>query len=72
MCGLLCHFATKISIQAESIATCVTNLKWYNYPIKYQLYLKLILLRAQRPVAFHGFGIISCNMEIFLAVNKIL
>lgn len=66
---LLCYFATKITINAESVSLCIWNSNWYKYPVKYQIYCKLILMRAQRPVYFHGFKMITAEMETLLKVK---
>lgn len=66
---VMCNIATKVTTSSFIIAHDVYQLNWYNYPTKYQLYFKLIMRRAQRPIVFNGHGMISCQMETFLLVK---
>lgn len=42
---------------------------WYKLPIDLQKYLLLLLVDAQRPIIFHGFGIINLDLIFFMKVK---
>lgn len=62
---LLCYTATELSDVVASISDIIYSGNWFEYPMVYRKYVRLMTLRSQRPVYFMGLGIIHCNMETF-------
>lgn len=69
-CYVLCYFATKITYIVGEISTITYGSLWYNYPVKEQNFLLLMLQRSQQEFRFTGFGIINATMATFLSVSK--
>ncbi|KAJ6636170.1 Crossover junction endonuclease MUS81 [Pseudolycoriella hygida] len=51
---LYCYYGQRITDQACSLSDSVYQLKWYNYPTKFQKYFQLIMLRSQNSFFFSG------------------
>lgn len=55
--------------QYANIPDVVYNMRWYQYPRKYQNYVLMIMMRSQRPYYINGFGIMRCTLETFVNVS---
>lgn len=61
-------FATKITTQIQTIGERMYETEWNCFPAKFQLFVQLTINRSQRPLYFHGFGLILCDMATFAKV----
>lgn len=43
---------------------------WYGLPIRFQMYIKLMICNTQRPLLYHGSGIAYLNTITFSKVNS--
>lgn len=68
-CYVLCYFGTEIPHIAMKFATIAYDSMWYMYPIKEQELMKIVIQRSQQPIKFNGYGIINCNLAMFLSVS---
>lgn len=62
-------FATKVTSQIQAIGDEMYDKNWNSYPLEFQRFVQLIIIRSQRPLYFHGFGIINCDMVRILKVK---
>lgn len=69
-CYVLCFFATKITyiVDEFSLITYDSNM-WYNFRLREQKYILLMLQRSQQSFRFTGLGIINATMATFLNVS---
>ncbi|KAJ6636171.1 Odorant receptor 45b, partial [Pseudolycoriella hygida] len=65
---LYCYYGQRITDQACRLSDSVYQLKWYNYPTKFQKYFQLIMLRSQNSFFFSGMGFVYCSLESFTDV----
>lgn len=42
--------------------------KWYEWSIESQKYIVTMMINAQRPIYYHGFGVALLNLETFTKV----
>lgn len=50
------------------MADCLWENKWYEWSIESQKYIVTMMINAQRPVYYHGFGVALLNLETFTKV----
>lgn len=62
-------FATKVTSQIQAIGYEMYDKNWNLYPMEYRLFVQLIISRSQRPLYFHGLGLINCDMVTFAKVK---
>lgn len=62
-------FATKVTTQIQAIGYEMYDKNWNLYPMEYRLFVQLTISRSQRPLYFHGFGLINCDMVTFSKVE---
>lgn len=67
---LLCHYGTFATERIRSLNRTVYNANWVDYPIDLRKHIILIIAQSQSDITFNGFGILSCNLEIFGKVRK--
>lgn len=68
-CLLFCYFGDMASNRLSSIGYSAFSADWYNYPVKWQKFLVLMIKRSQRPANFKGLQLITCTLEVFGKVN---
>lgn len=66
---LLCYFVTAAKINAMVIGDEIFDLDWYKLPRDQQLFVLLILQRAQKPSDVRGLGFFTCSLETFLKAS---
>lgn len=52
----------------EQMADRVYDIDWHDLPIELQKYFILIIQNVQKPIHYHGFGVVILNMETFCTV----
>lgn len=67
---MLCYFVTTATLHAVSIAGRIYELHWYQMPRTSQIYVHLMIKRAQKPLELKGLGVFVCSLETFLTVIK--
>lgn len=70
--GIIFTYCFSGSMATESLlknADDAYDIEWYRQPVKYQKYVVILIMEAQRPLRFHGYKIAYCNCEIFLKVK---
>lgn len=63
-CTLFCYFGNLASDRLYSLGYASFSANWYDYPIKWQKFIVLMILRSQECAEFHGLGLISCTLEV--------
>lgn len=65
---LLCYVGTEVSSKVTCVANSAYNMDWYNFPLKLQTFVLLIMIRGQEPFYLSGCGLMSCTLNNFLQV----
>lgn len=47
------------------ISDSLYNANWQNLPVELQKYIIIIMINAQKPKFYHGFGMVYLNLETF-------
>lgn len=68
-CSLFCYFANMASDRLSSIGWAAYTADWHNYPVAWQKFIVLMILRSQKPVHFKGLNLINCTLEVFGKVS---
>lgn len=63
------YFATKVTSQIQIIGDKMYETNWNRFPLEFQPFLQPIIIRSQRPLYFHGYGLINCDMATFAKVK---
>lgn len=63
--SVFCYFGNFATDRFSEIGDTAYDLKWYNYPLKIQKYMVLIIARSQEPTYFTGLGVCHCSLEFF-------
>lgn len=66
---IYCYCGNSITVNCEKIAYGASHSFWYEYPVKYQQYVKQIILRGQKPFYLTGYEIVKCSFETFKSVS---
>lgn len=61
-------FATEVTGRISTIGSEIYEKNWNAYPIEFWLFVQLTICRSHRPLYFHGFGLINCDMVTFSKV----
>lgn len=69
MMFLLCGSGSFLAMKFERVADAAYDIEWYNFPVKYQLNVLVIMQRAQMPFELTGMQLIVCSNETFKKVN---
>lgn len=69
MCYVYCYFSEQVTGIAVDIGDVVYKSLWYKMPVKDQILIGLVIVRAQKEFRMSGFGIIECSLELFLTVR---
>lgn len=60
------------NFQSCRLSESIYQLNWYNYPIKFQKYFQLMMLRSQNSKYFSGFGFVYCSLRKFMDVTCLM
>lgn len=71
-CGFYCYFGNMASDRLSSLGDTAFATDWYNYPVEWQKFVILIALRSGKPVYFKGLNVITCTLEVFGKVSRVL
>lgn len=69
---LYCYVGTFTTAQFLNYGDASYKSLWYRYPLDLQKAVQLIIADAQRPLIFHGFGIIDLNLMVFTKVRVLV
>ncbi|XP_055323103.1 uncharacterized protein LOC129578467 [Sitodiplosis mosellana] len=59
------YFATKTTSEIQAIGEKMYETQWHRYPSEFRMFVQLTISRSHRPLHFHGFGLINCDMVTF-------
>lgn len=63
-----CYIAEDVCNKFEEIGNSIYQLNWFHYPPSVQKSLLIIIRQTQRPIRFHGYNVIFCDMPTFAKV----
>lgn len=63
-CTLFCYFGDMASDRLSSIGFAAYSANWYDYPVEWQKFFILMILRTRKPAYFDGLNLINCNLEV--------
>lgn len=64
-----CYFGKLASESFAKMSDSVyNNANWYELPIRLQKYIILMLSDMQKPLCYHGFGIIVADLNTYIRV----
>lgn len=67
-----CFFGKFATQSFEKIIKCFYEFNWMHLQNDQQKYVIIMIANAQKPVFYHGFGIVTLNLETFTKVSKII
>lgn len=70
MLFLFCCFGRLLTEKYERMPDCLYESKWNELPIELQKFYVIIIGVSQRPLFYHGFGMIYLNLQTFTQVNQ--
>lgn len=65
---LFCYFGKVATESFEDMGDCLYECNWQVLPVHFQKHLILIIANMQRPIYFHGFGMVYLNLGTFTKV----
>lgn len=68
---LYCFFGRMATESFEQMAICLYQANWPVLPNHLQKYFLLMIANAQRPLYYHGFGMVAMNLQTFTKVLMI-
>lgn len=66
-----CYFGKLTNESYEQMNDCIKNRNWYELPIGLQKHFIFIIVNMQKPVYYHGFGVVDIDLELFMKVKYI-
>lgn len=66
---LYCYFGDMASDSHKKISDCAYDMGWYKLPIRLQKYFLLMIENMQKPLFYHGFGIVDLDLRAFIRVS---
>lgn len=67
---LYCFFGKFATHSFEKMIRCLYEFSWMNLSTDLQKYVIIMIINAQRPIFYHGFRIVTLNLETFTKVMK--
>lgn len=67
---LYCYFGAVATESYEKMAKSVYDCKWPELSIDLQKYILVMIMNAQRPLHYHGFGIAILDLNTFAKLIK--
>lgn len=67
-----CYFGKIATYSFSKMADLLYELNWNELPIRHQKYVILMIANMQRPLYYHGFHVITLNLETFTKVMFVL
>lgn len=65
----LCYLGELATSKCATTNDEIYHAKWYNYPVKIQKFIILIMMRSQKRFIFKGFSLLSCSLPAFKEVS---
>lgn len=69
--SVIAHFSTVVTERISYVGSSAYESNWFDYPVKFQKYIILIIARSEQRVYFTGFKLCSFSVEIWGKVNNI-
>lgn len=69
MLFLCCFFGELAAESFEKMADCLYECDWYELPVDSQNYILVMIANAQKPIHYHGFGVIVLELKSFASVK---
>lgn len=66
---MICEIGENINKSFNEITSAINKLNWHLFPIEAKKMLPMIMIVAQKPVVFKGFGSTACVRETFKQVK---
>lgn len=66
---LFCFFGKLATESFAEMADSLFESNWQSLPIHFQKYFIILIGNAQKPLVYHGFGIVALNLETFARVG---
>lgn len=63
-----CFLGTLATDSYQNYADLLYETHWYKLPLNLQKLYILMIANAQKPIYYHGFGIIQLKLNIFIKV----
>lgn len=67
---LYCYFGQLATDSFQNLDDFLFDLNWFNFSIEQQKCINLILLNSQKPLIYHGFGIVKLDLQSYTKVTK--
>lgn len=67
---LYCYYGKIATKSFEDMADDLYQANWHDLPIGLQKYFIIMIANSQRPIYYHGFGVVILNLETFTKVSK--
>lgn len=67
---IYCYFAKLATESFLKMTDCLYECNWFELPTKLEKYFPFMIQSAQKPIYYHGFGIIILNLETFTKVSQ--
>lgn len=65
-----CYFGEKTSESFQLMSECLYECNWPDLPIKLKKHIVIMMLRGQKPIYYHGFKMVTLNLETFKKVRR--
>lgn len=66
-----CYFGMLATKSYMDMSDSMYESNWYKLPIQLQTYIILMIENMQRPLYYHGFGMVILDLETFTKVSYI-
>lgn len=64
-----CYFGKMTTDSYRKMSDCVFEMNWPELPNQLQKFIILMIENMQRPLYYHGFGIVNLDLETFAKVS---
>lgn len=66
---LYCYCGKFATERFQKMCDCVYELNWQKLPLNQQKYIVLMISNMQRPLYYHGIGIVTLDLSAFVQVS---
>lgn len=67
---IYCYFGKLATDTYKKMSDCVFEMNWPELPNDLQKYIILMVRNMQKPLYYHGFGIVNLDLETFTKVRN--
>lgn len=64
-----CYFGQIATESFEKMSNCLYDINWYDLPLDLQKYFIIMIANTQKPVYYHGFGMVKADLNTFITVS---